>query len=325
MPRTNRYYESGKTYEICLRVKEGLPFVCLEFIKLLLKAAMARAARDGRVTICHYVWMSNHIHMIVVLRDGYAATQFYGELQKRLTEFIKRILGLEKMNLWEGDPMVALIQDAEALIKRLAYFYANPSRANRTDCIEDYPGLTSWTEFKQADRIDSLFTYEVPWIRIPTVPKVGARRVSRQEDSELTALLIKKTRKKSPLSIEPNAWMRCFGLEDKDVAALNGECVKRLRAAEKEAQALREAQGKKAKGCASLREEAIMRPHTPKKRERRVFVIGTDKETRISYIEFVKSILAECRQLFLRNLLHLWPPGVFRPSMRMRASAVEFT
>jgi REP element-mobilizing transposase RayT len=325
MGQTNRYFESGKAYEICLRVEEGMPFVCLQFIKLLLRAAMARASRDRRVTICHYLWMSNHLHILIVLHDGYKATQFYGELQKRLTDFMKRVLGKEKMTLWEGRPMVARLLDPAAVIARLSYFYANPSKANLIDRIDDYPGLSSWTEFQKADRIDSTFTYEIPWIRVPAIPKVGAGSITKREDRKLTAKLLKSARKKSILCIEPNAWMGCFGLKQEDVAVLNANCINQVRAAEKEARDLREVKGKKPKGAARLREEPIMRSHTPKKKERKIFVIGSDRKARIDYIEMVKGILGECRRLFLENLMHLWPPGVFRPSMRMRASVVDLS
>jgi hypothetical protein len=263
--------------------------------------------------------------MLIVLYDGYKATQFYGELQKRLTEFMKRVLGKKKMNMWEGRPTAIRLLDPAAVISRLSYFYGNPSKANLIDRIEDYPGLSSWAEFQKADRIDSTFTYEIPWIRIPAVPKVGARSITRREDRKLTVRLAKSARKKSILRIEPNAWMKCFNLEQKDVAVFNADCLGQLRVAEQEARVLREAKGRKPKGAALLREEAIMRSHTPKKKERKIFVIGTDKEARINYINMVKGILAECRRLFLKNLMHLWPAGVFRPSMRMCASVVDFS
>jgi REP element-mobilizing transposase RayT len=46
--------------------------------------------RDEKVELNAYFWMSNHPHIIVRVKDTQAATRFYGEIKKQLTEALKR-------------------------------------------------------------------------------------------------------------------------------------------------------------------------------------------------------------------------------------------
>ncbi len=107
MPRTRRYIRANRPYELDIRVKSGLPFACLRLIKLVLKSAPARAQRDNKVTICHHHWQANHLHMLLIPQDAELCVYFYQELQKKVTEAMKRLLGVRRLNLWEGDPILA--------------------------------------------------------------------------------------------------------------------------------------------------------------------------------------------------------------------------
>ena len=76
--------------------------------------------------------------------------KFYGEIQKRITDMLKRLLGLEYLEIWEGEPTVAEILDLEKAIERIAYFYANPAQDKLVDSIEEFPGFSSWYDYKKA-------------------------------------------------------------------------------------------------------------------------------------------------------------------------------
>ena len=323
MPRTNRFYEAGRPYDICIRVRSGLPFPCLVFIKLLLQSAMARASRDGRITICHYLWMQNHLHMIVVMKDSDDCKAFYAELQKKLTDYVKRLLGIDHLHMWEGRPNVAKFGDLEKLKEKVAYDYANPSKANLVQSIELYPGLSSWLEFQAASKLDSTFTTEVPWIHNPAVPKVGARAFSSRVDQALADKLRRSSKKIERLIVEPNAWMRCFDLSDKDVSRINSEIIATVRKFEKDAETKRVAKKKTVVGVQGLLNERFFKPHEPKKKERRIFILSSIDSIRVEFIKLVKELCAKCRKLFKAREFTLWPPGMFRPPSGALASCVE--
>ena len=136
MPHRRRHIVSNTCYEICFRAKETLPFVCYKLIRLIIGAAMARTQRDDKVVICHDIWNGSHAHIILVAKDAQQFVNFYGELQKRITDALKRLTGRESLSLWEGYPMVAEIGDLAAAIDRIAYIYANPAQDNLVENIK---------------------------------------------------------------------------------------------------------------------------------------------------------------------------------------------
>ena len=322
MGRQNRYLPSQQLTEICLSVREGLPFPCWALIRLLLQSAMARANRGNRVTICHFVWMGNHLHLLVVVHDPHDCTKFYGELQKNLTDYVKRLLGLKHLDMWEGRPMVAPILDEVMAVKRIVYCYSNPARADLVDTIANYPGLTSWAEFSKASSLNDKFVRDVPWVRCPAIGQLPADVIGQAMDRLLTKELGEKSRVMQELVVAPNAWGKCFGLTDDEVQKLNDGARADIIEAEQQAAFNRKQSGKKVIGADRLRSEQFCKPHTPKKRERRLFCLSSIAELRVKFIRVKQGLSDKCRDLYEARLFHLWPPGMFRPPSPPIASAL---
>ena len=328
MPRRRRYYEAGGLYEITIRTRKDLPFPCKQSIILLIKSALARTQRDVKVRLVHIVWMGNHAHILVICSDARQLTNFYGELQKKITDYMKRLLDLNYLDLWEGSPSVIRIADLEAAKERVAYFYANPARANLVDSIAKYPGYSSFRAF--ADTTHKLLnrhTEKVRWIRCPAVPKVPTRNLSECQDRHLTETLLKSAQVSHGLTIFPNLWMACFGVKETDeIRQVNQEIVQRIEALEAQARELRREKGIKPLGVSALIKQPLMLPHTPKKYSRRIFVIARSKEIRIKYIKFVQSICEKCQELYQRrkrlDFSFAWPPGTFPPPLPMFGNAL---
>ena len=100
MPQAPRKFKAGVPYEICFRARRGLPLAVTRYMRLLIESVLARTQRDCKVTLCHHLWMSNHPHIVVVFKDAELAKRFYTEVQKKLTDAIKRLLGMEHLNIW---------------------------------------------------------------------------------------------------------------------------------------------------------------------------------------------------------------------------------
>ena len=142
MCRQPRCILSGEVYDLTLRTKKGLPFVTTFFMKLILGSVLSRVQRDYKVTVCHHLWMGNHLHMLIVVKDAKQCTKFYGQLQKQITDAVKKLLGLKELNLWHKNrASVVRIGDVAGVRKCIAYLYANPANAHLVETIEEYPGL----------------------------------------------------------------------------------------------------------------------------------------------------------------------------------------
>lgn len=326
MARMRRVFLSNHVYEFGFRAKEGLPLPTWELIALLIDSALARTQRDDKITLCHHLWMGNHVHIIALVHDAQDAVDFMQELQKKLTESIKRLLGKEHLNIWEGSAMMAVITDPEKVIDRLAYLYANPANADLVDTIDDYPGVSSWLEYKSApSTIDAKSTKRIPWVRQPFVPKLRSRRLSRLEDKAITASVTKASSKRThELTLYPNAWMKAFGItKPKEVEEWNRRAMEVVRQKES---AAREKRGKsKVLGVERLRCEPIFKDHIPKENREKIFVLSSDIKLRIKHINYIKVTAEEASELYepwTNGHQVKWPPGVFRPPLRPVANCI---
>jgi len=327
MPRTRRYIESGRVYEITLRARRGLPFPAWSLCRLLLRSALARTQRTQYVELCHFIWMGNHAHILVVVRDAESCKRFYTELQKRLTDYLKRLLQLEHLTLWEGTPGVIAILDLKAAMDRIRYFYCNPARANLVEHIQDYPGYSTWDIAAEVSPdLNARYASRVPWVRQYHIRPLKRSHLTRVEDAQVEAQLRMKPRRFHELVITPNAWLRCFGIQDSSsIAEINQRINRSVRASEEQLARKRQSDRKSVLGADRLRAESIMRDHTPAKHDRGIFVISSDRELRVNYIHKIRGICDRCAALyerFRRGAWVLWPPGVFPPAPPMAASAL---
>jgi hypothetical protein len=327
MPHARRYFISNQAYAITFRVRQGLPFVANRTIKQVLQGALARTQRDAKVVLCHFLWMANHAHLLVLAKDPYELTAFYAELQKKITDSIRSLLGKQHLSLWEGRPVVAYIADLESAISQIVYLYANPARANLERSIESYPGYSSWSLFQASpDTLGAVIEQKVKWTRASSIPKLPNATISEYTDKFLSAKLeaagIKET-----LTLYPNAWMSAFKVSSpEDVAEANEKIRRRLKARELELEEKRQFEGRRVLGARALREQSINREHTPAPCERRVYVIASDNQVRVEFIEQFKLICERCYECFcswLKGCFTPWPPGCFRSPIRHAASAIE--
>jgi len=328
MPHSRRHFVANQLYTVTFRVRRGLPLVATNYIKLLLGGIMARALRDDKITLCHHLWMANHPHFLAICHDAQMLVDFYAEVQKKVTDAVKSLLGVSHLALWQGRPIVARVTDLDAAINQVVYLYANPTRANLVDTIEQYPGLNSFLSFKNCALHSEVSTpvvsseYWVSHVQIPCLPEHSMRL---HKDLDFTEEL-KKKGIKCELKTFPNAWMKCFGIESKaEVAETNQRILGRLKEREQMHRETRILEKKTVIGERELRVQSILKDHIPPQCQRRAFVISSNKKERIAYIEEFKAICKKCVQCFKDALMGLcceWPPGVFRPSLRHVASAL---
>ncbi len=322
MSRPRRQIYSRQVYEICMRTARGLPFVCNKTLKTIMKSVMARVQRDEKVELCHFVWMGNHAHIIVVVNDSAQCVRFYGELQKQLTDSLKRLLGFKHLNLWKKNG-TSLIRycDVDTIVERIAYLYANPSRAHLIDCIERYPGLSSWGAYREAlSSVLAQHSSPVPWIRAPFITKLPSRALTEAQDRAYVEKLCEQAKKQHALTLCPNGWLKVFGIEEeREIEQINTRIVERLREFEREAREERARKGWKVKGARRLQEEAIDLKHTPKGDSIRIYVYSIVKEIRIAMLEEYTEFCRACSHCYDRwkmgDFSVNWPPGALLPNV----------
>ena len=243
------------------------------------------------------------------------------EVQKKITDCLKRLFGLDYLHIWEGRPMVARIGDIDEAVSRISYLYANPAQDHLESSIELFPGYSSYREFQKAmnSSVDAEFSEEVLRLRLPTFPILQTNTPDVIQERGVIRLLEKRNEEKQLLTRYPNIWMRAFGVKDCDVSEINQRIQKKLRHRERIAAMLRRITGRTVMGRPALKKQPILKPHKPKKKSRKIFYLGSSREDRIWYIldfkEFCRQC-AECYQEWLKgNFLVKWPPGAFKPPL----------
>jgi REP element-mobilizing transposase RayT len=295
---------------------------------MLIKSALARSLLDHKVTLIDFMWMSNHCHLLLITWDAQEASDFYGELQKNISEYVKRLLGLPRLSLWEGRPTVAIIPDLKTAMARKTYFYLNPCRAHLVDSVEKYPGYSSWRAFHTSKNCLTFRVSErVPFFPQSAVPTAPTRDLTERQEKDFISKLAKGILCHHRINIFPNLWAAVFGITDPDeLAAYNADIAATVKATETFLKAERLEKGHRVIGEKKLLHQPIMLPHVPKSRSRKVFVICGDWELRKRIIDAMNVVEDLCIQCYLEwkrgNYTIQWPPGTFRPPMPPVANAV---
>jgi len=318
---------SNMPHELCFRVRSGLPFPTWRLMKLLLTSAMASSVRNYNVKICHFLWMANHLHLIVIPQDASQLIKFYGEFKKRITDYLKILLGESSMSLWEENSMIAPILDYEGMIKRIAYLFSNPAKADLIDTISKYDHLSSYDYLVKANDEDFSENIIVPWIRLPTLTKLPSLRLSNKQDEQIVNSLTAQTKKTVHLSITPFAWLKCYSdVNKKNSLDAKGDILRMVKEYENNAFQTRISNNKKTTGMGKLFTQGIILIYKSTKKSIRPFVFAGEPELRSMAITIMKAMAKKARELYFKACSGekvVWLPGMFPPPLIPRANLIS--
>jgi hypothetical protein len=320
MCRQIRIIRKNSLYEIVPRAREGLPLPPTETTNQLLTGILARAQRDEKVTFCNFVEMVNHTHQLVIPDDPNQHVKFYMEYQKKVTDTVRKLTKRKRLNLWEERPSVPQIGDLEDAINRHIYIFCNPGKAGLVESIDEYPGLSSWSAFKTCEAsVDAEVRIKAFWTPASVLePLPDGDRLSPIADK----LMAKEMREvegtvECELILKPLAWLGVYGVTDPErIEKIRQKIIKEVYAQEAKFSKERIENQRPVLGATRLRQQKYLKPHTPKKRGRRIFVICANNERRPKMIASQKEVATrhrECFELRKQGLPHEWPPGTFIP------------
>ena len=319
MPRANRVFTESHIYEIIPRARAHLPMPPTQTSNAIKLGIIGRTQRDNKVDLCHFVDMNSHGHTLAVCHTGDQLSKFYMEAQKKTTDAVKALVGLQHLSLWEDRPTVARVVDLQAVINRIVYIYTNPSTAALCDSIEEYAGISSWNAFLSAEpSVDAEVTIQARWYPVSQIPQLPARSLSPSQDNSLhRALLESKKAHSHPIVIKPFKWLEQFGITSPlRIEYIRKQIIARVREIERLNAAQRATANTRCVPRAVQLREPYMKPHNPKKKERKIYILCSDKELRIQIIREFKAIFARCKECYKKAKEGLrvdWPPGTFIP------------
>ena len=305
---------SKKMYDLCFRSLQGLPLPARALTTLLIESIMGRLLRSEDVIVCSYVWMSNHVHMQVFSLDCKALINFHGRLKKTLTDFLKRLLTISRLHLWDDDTTLGAVLDLEAAIERVVYTYLNPVRAGIVRSIDDYKGCNTWKEFLSVPPdVNAVVEKEVPWVLATDIEPLSHDNPSLSEERSLIDLIQERTssRVRQTVRIMPFKWLQVFNvIEPAQIEEIRKRIITRVR--EEEARlSPKKVPPRRIEGF------IVTNVYIPRKKERKIFMYCSCKELRLAFLSEYRRFISkciQCYQLMKRGATDIpWPPACCRP------------
>jgi hypothetical protein len=264
--------------------------------------------------------MNNHAHQHVIPDKPEMHTKFYMEYQKKITDTVRKLVKRKQLSLWERRPSVFLLAELEDVIRRLIYLFLNPVRAGLVETIDHYPGLTTWHAFKTCEAsVDAEVIMKGKWTPVSSLePLPQGNRLSPANDRAMVKRLGEaEGTLEYDLIVKPLKWLQAYGITDPaQVEQIRQRIINAVYAEEANLAKERREKGHGVIGAERLKQQEYMAPHTPKSKERRIFVICGNDERRPKIISAFKEIFGKCRDCYealKQGLPHEWPPGTFVP------------
>ncbi len=138
MPRTKRFLPpSNAALHITTRGNNHLRLFQSDSDKAYYLSAIKELKGENNIDIFHYCLMSNHVHMIVWLRQGNKLSRFMKQLQLRYFNYYRVTYGYDG-HLWQGRFKSNLVDTDSYLLQCGKYIELNPVRAKMVMAPEEY-------------------------------------------------------------------------------------------------------------------------------------------------------------------------------------------
>ena len=312
--RRRKMLRSKKMYDVCFRSLRGLPLPARALTALLIESILGRLLASEQVIVCSYLWMSNHVHMQVFSLDCTALTHFHERLKKRLTDFLKRLLGLSQLNLWDNRTTIGEVLDLEGAIARMVYTYLNPLRAGLTHSIDEYSGCNTWREFISAPAdVNAIIEKEVPWIFATDIEPLSQGNPSLSEERSIIKTILQQaaSRQRNIVRIMPFKWLEAFKITDPaEIEKIRQRIISEVRQEESRLSPTR-TPNRRIEGF------VVDDSYAPRKKERKVFMYASSKELRWAFLQKFDHFIRRCAECYhLMKQGHRdppWPPECFKP------------
>ena len=313
---SRKYIANNTTVFVTSRVEEGLPIVQSFIINFIIWGILARARTLFDISICHFVFLSNHFHMLLVVKNPDNLPAFVGYVKQETAHAINHLMGRKKKTIWCDGYDSPTVLDWRDVIRCIQYIYINPAKATLVKSIKDYPGISSWSMYI-TNQLSKTCIY-IPRIR---VPKLVSLALSIGEQKRLVGFWNKVFKLENEFVLEPFAWVNCFPeLKGISVNRLNKMILAGIDRQEKKLELLRAKENKQVIGATSLRRQSMDKHHIPEKNGKKTVCICSNISRRCRFIDQFKKLCVRARDAFedwkKGNVSTLSiPAGLFAPRL----------
>jgi REP element-mobilizing transposase RayT len=280
-------------------------------MEMILWSSLAVAQDSYKLKIISFVIMGNHLHIIALVEDPTEVESFMERFKCEAAHAVNRLLGRRQVTVWNEGYDSPTILTLEDLIEKVAYVYANPVRAHRTDSIDNYLGVSSWQMLTSGD-----LSKEVLRIRRPFIQPLPKGVLSPSEQKQKAAYVAELATETLTFTLTPDAWTVAFP-NQMTVEQFNNKVLKRIREIEQEMAAIREKERIILPTEYQIITQPMDTPYSPTTFGRRMWCICGNIPMRIAFIAFIKQLVLQARDVRLAwsrgDFSRPFPPGLFPP------------
>ena len=309
--RNPRLFIPGGIHFITFRTEEGLPFVPLRFMNMLMCSAMARAQRLYPVKIICFVVQANHVHMLIRVTDPELISNFIRYFKAESAHYLNRLLNRRQRTVWAERFDSPAVLDLDKALELFAYCTLNPVKDGLVHSMSEYPGVSSYSYLMNQQNYipaKSIPRDKVPILRDPTHP--------RREDEKLSAYFSSDEFPDISIALSPEDLRLAFH-KSKEISPESFRNILLDTLASFGALYVEQRSKKEILGAAKLLAGSILSPRNPPTKGRRMICLSSIKELRQSFISSFKHLRALCRNVFRKwqqgDTRTPYPPGMFAP------------
>jgi REP element-mobilizing transposase RayT len=315
MPSPPRIILPKSVVFITTRTEQGLPFVCHAYMELVLWGILARAQHLYPVKVCHFIFMGNHLHFLLLAEEPTDVVNFINRIKTETSHAVNRFLGNQgRRTVWCDSYDCVPVLTIEDVLNKISYIYTNPAQSHLVESIEEYPGVSSWEMYK-AGKVSK----DAKWINRSRIQR-SVKNMQPWERDAYARELEDKSLESHTFVLSPDAWKEAFNYKGE----VKLEIEKRVQLAEKLLKEEREKNKQSVVGRKSLKAQKIDRPFSPKKFGRRMWCICRDVEKRVKFISYIKSLRRKAKEVVARwnrgDFSVQYPLGLFAPKPQAYAN-----
>ena len=315
MPENRKYFVNRSVHLITARTEEGLPLVPSLILNFIIWGILARAKAMYQVKVCHFLFMANHFHMMIVVDNPEHVSAFTGYVKGETAHAINRLLGRRRKTIWAEGYDSPIILTYDDVLRYIIYIYLNPIKALLVSSIDEYPGVSSWSMF-----ISGNLTKKCKHTRRDDIKVLPLPALSINEQKQLVDKYDNLSQSNNTFTLEPFAWMDCFpALAGVDKEKHQAQIISNLRAEEKKLLEQRKQTKSQPLGATTLRRQSMIKEYSPRKFGRKMICLAFDKDLRkdfISHFRYLCQLARKAYEAWKRgDLQHKIPPGLFAPAL----------
>lgn len=325
MPANRKYFINNTALFVTTRTEDGLPMVPAHHMNYIIWGILARAKTLYQIKVCHFVFMANHFHMLLVVEDPEHVSNFTGYLKAEIAHAINHLRGRRKKTVWSEGYDSPIVLTSKDVMKYIKYIYLNPLKANLVDSVKDYPGVSSWRMYR-GDNLSATHKH----LSRASVPRLSTPALSINEQQRLVERFSRTDTggQMEEFILEPDAWMSCFseyrGRSSKEVKA---EILDMLSEGEAEYRALRESKEQEVIGATALRRQSMDKEYLPEAYGKKMICLCSDVELRIAFIAHYRELCRRASEVYekwkLGDLSCRLPAGMLAPRLPVLESALS--